>query len=45
MHTENQDVTGEKCKQGDDGNLSFDEVSKRLVWKQHYDRLLNIDFL
>ena len=24
--------------QEDDGNLSLDETSKKLAWKQHYDR-------
>ena len=30
---------------GDDGNLSFDDASKKLAWKQHYERLLNIEIL
>ena len=29
---------------GDDGNLSSDDASKKLAWKQHYERLLNIEF-
>ena len=37
MHTENQDVIEEKYIQEDDGNLSLDETSKKLAWKQHYD--------
>ena len=44
MRTENQDVIGEKCIRGDDGNLSLDDTSKNLAWKQHYERLLNIEF-
>ena len=44
MCTENQDVIGEKCIQCDDGNLSLDDASKKLAWKQHYERLLNIEF-
>ena len=36
MRTENQDVIGEKCMRDDDGNLSIDDVSKKLTWKQNY---------
>ena len=32
------------CIQGDDDNLSLDDTSKKLAWKQHYERLLNIEF-
>ena len=45
MHTENQDVIREKRIQGDDGNISLDDASKKLAWKQNYERLLNIEFL
>ena len=34
MRTENQDVIGEP----------YIDVSKKLAWKQHYKRLLNIEF-
>ena len=34
MHTENQDVIREKCLRGDEGNLSLDDASKKLAWKQ-----------
>ena len=44
MRTENQHVIGEKCIQCDDGNLSLDDASKKLARKQHYERLLNIEF-
>ena len=44
MCTENQDATGEKCIRGDDSNLFLDDASKKLAWKQHYERLLNIEF-
>ena len=44
MRTENQDVIREKCIGGDDGNLSLDEASKKLAWKQYYEHLLNIEF-
>ena len=35
MCTGNQYVIGEKCIQGDDGNLSLDDVSKKLAWSQN----------
>ena len=44
MRTENQDVIGEKFIRGDDGNFSIDDTSKNLAWKQHCERLLNIEF-
>ena len=44
MRTENQDVIREKCIRGDDGNLSLDDAPNKLAWKQHYERLLNIEF-
>ena len=36
MHTENLDVTGEKYIRADDGNLSLEDESGKLAWKQHY---------
>ena len=35
MRTENQHVIGEKYVRGDDVNVSLDDVSKKLAWKQH----------
>ena len=45
MHTESQDVIGEKSIRSDEGNLSLDDASKKPARKQHYERLLNIEFL
>ena len=45
MCTENQDVIGGKFIRADDGNLSLDDASKKVTWKRHYERLLNIEFL
>ena len=28
----------------DSGNLSFDNEAKKVAWKQHYERLLNVEF-
>ena len=39
MCTENQDIIGDKCIRSDAGNLSLDDESKKLAWKQHYERL------
>ena len=44
MRMETQDETGQKCIRADDGNLSLDDTFKKLAWKQHYERLLNIKF-
>ena len=44
MRTENLDVISEKCIRDDDGNLSLDNTLKKLAWKQHYKKLLNIEF-
>ena len=43
MKRENQDVIGDKCVRDDDGVTAHDEA-KRKAWKQHYERLLNIEF-
>ena len=45
MHTEDQNVIGEKCIQGKDGNLSLDDASTKLAWKHYYKQLLNIELL
>ena len=44
MRRENQGVVGEKPVKNDDGALSLDEDAKKVAWKQHYQRLLNIEF-
>ena len=44
MSTKNQDIIREKCIRGDDGNISLDNASKKLAWKQHHKGLLNIEF-
>ena len=44
MCRENQGVVGEKPVKNDDGALSLDEDAKKVAWKQHYQRLLNINF-
>ena len=44
IHTEKPDVIGGTCIRGDDGNLSLDDASRKLAWRQHYEHLLNIEF-
>ena len=45
MRRDNQDVMGEKPVKNDDaGQLSLDEEAKKEAWREHYDRLLNVEF-
>ena len=44
MRRDNQDVMGEKPVKNDAGQLSLDEEAKRAAWKEHYERLLNVEF-
>ena len=44
MRCDNQDVMGEKLVKNDAGQLSLDEEAKRAAWKEHYERLLNVEF-
>ena len=44
MRCDNQDVMGEKPVKNDAGQLSLDEESKKEAWKEHYERLLNVEF-
>ena len=44
MRRENQDVVGEKPVKNDLGELSLDDTSKQRAWKEHYERLLNVEF-
>ena len=44
MRRDNQDVMGEKPVKNDEGLLSLDEDAKKDAWKEHYERLLNVEF-
>ena len=35
---------GEKPVKNDAGQLSLDEELKKEAWKEHYERLLNVEF-
>ena len=38
-----KDIVGEKQIQDDNGVLAFNEENEK-AWKQHYERLLNVEF-
>ena len=40
----NRDVTGENCVCDDKGNLTISDEAKLHAWKEHYQRLLNVEF-
>ncbi|MES9950785.1 MAG: endonuclease/exonuclease/phosphatase family protein, partial [Candidatus Thiodiazotropha sp.] len=44
MRRDNQDVTGEKPVKNDAGQMSLDEEAKKEAWREHYERLLNVEF-
>ena len=44
MGRDNQDVMEEKPVKNDAGQLSLDEESKKEAWKEHYERLLKVEF-
>ena len=45
MRKENKDTSGEKCIQDDSGKLAYSNEKKKKAWKQHYERLPNVEFL
>ena len=45
MNQEHKDIAGEKCIWDVNGVLAFNEEGeKKKAWKQHYERLLNVEF-
>ena len=40
----NQDIIGDKCIKNDSGNISTTDEAKLEAWKEHYERLLNVEF-
>ena len=44
MKQENKDTVGKKCIRDDNSVLAFNEEEKKKAWKQHYERLLNVEF-
>ena len=41
----NKDVTREKCVCDDKWNLTISDEAKFHAWKEHYQRVLNVEFL
>ena len=44
MRRDNQDVLGDKPVKNDAGQLSLDEEAKKEACREHYERLLNVEF-
>ena len=44
MHRDIHDVMGEKPVKNDAGQLLLDEEAKKEAWREHYERLLNVEF-
>ena len=44
MRRKNQDVIGEKWVRNNQGVMSLDDEAKKVAWRQHYQRLLNVEF-
>ena len=44
MKDDNKDIIGEKCVKDQEGNMSFDNISKAKTWQTHYSNLLNVEF-
>ena len=45
MKCKNQDVKGEKPVCNDIGELCLDDRAKQVAWKEHYERLSNVEFI
>ena len=45
MRGENQDIVRDKPIRNDAGEMCLDEESKRMAWKEHYERLANVEFV
>ena len=44
MRKENKDIVGEKCIRDNSGKPAYSDDEKIKAWKQHYERLLNVEF-
>ena len=44
MKDENCDVIGEKCIKDSNGTIAYTDTDKLAVWKEHYSKLLNVEF-
>lgn len=41
----NQDAIGEQCTRSDDGVLTVSDEYKNILWKNHYEKLLNTELV
>ena len=44
MNKKTKILLAKKCIRDDNGVLAFNEEDKKKAWKQHYERLLNVEF-
>ena len=44
IRKENRDVLGEHCVRNDSGRIVFDNDGLKKAWREHYERLLNVEF-
>ena len=45
IKTENCDVVGNICIKNDKGEMALTDAQKHLVWREHYETFLNVEFL
>ena len=45
IHRRNQDIVGESCVRNDAGELALTDENKMKAWVEHYDKLLNVEFV
>ena len=43
MRKKNKDIIGEKCIRDNSGKLAYSNEEKKKTWKQHYERLPNVE--
>ena len=43
MRKENKDIVGKKIIWYDSGKLAYSDEEKKKAWKEHYERLLNVE--
>ena len=41
MKRDGKDVISGRCMKGKDGNIAFTEQDKKIIWKEHMERVMN----
>ena len=41
MKIDGKDVIGGRCMKGKGGNLAFTEQDRKIIWKEHMERVMN----